>query len=57
MAIGTVGHIIRKGLSNNLFNNIIDIDDFQIIWENSNLYIYILAKRLYIQSLKNYLTI
>lgn len=27
IAVGTAGHIIRKGVSNDLFNNIIDIDN------------------------------
>ncbi len=32
IAIGTAGRIIREGLSDDIFNNIIDIDDPQAMW-------------------------
>lgn len=32
IAVGTAGRIIREGVSNNLFNNIIDIDNPQAMW-------------------------
>ena len=32
IAIGTAGRIIREGLSDDLFNNIIDIDDPKEMW-------------------------
>lgn len=32
IAVGTAGRIIREGVSDDLFNNIIDIDDPQAMW-------------------------
>lgn len=33
MAMGTATKIIKEGVSNNIFNNIIDMIDSQEIWE------------------------
>lgn len=32
ITIETISYIIRKDVNNNLFNNIIDINNFKIMW-------------------------